>query len=296
MVAQLYRNLIPASFRQSIYDAFLGDSLHFMRHFRVHLRGKLTFLFGWLLPKTEENSALAFIGKHGITSYPAAYSLDYKNLTVNVLEDKNKNLRYVLHNGRKLFFPTVYSHDKIKTLYASLITEQDIRSAHRYVETYDELTGKTLLDIGSAEGIFSLDTIELVDHVYLFECEDFWIEALTATFEPWASKTTIVRNYVGDKTEGIFTTIDDFLSDKSKDNLFLKMDIEGAEQSALRGAAQTLRTGKNLNVAVCTYHRPEDPKVISEFLAACGFTFTFTEGYLFWGKRLSKALIRAKKA
>jgi hypothetical protein len=296
MVAQLYRNLIPASFRQSVYDAFLGDFLHFMRHFRVHLRGKFTFLFSWLLPKTEENEAFAFIGRHGITSYPADYSLAYKNLKTPVLEDKNKGLRYILHNGRKLFFPTVYSLDKITTLYASLITEQDRRSAHCYVESSNDLKGKTLLDIGSAEGIFSLDMIEHVDHVYLFECEDFWIEALTATFEPWASKTTIVKSYVGDKTEGIFITIDDFLSDKSKDNLFLKMDIEGAEQSALRGAAQTFKAGKNINVAVCTYHRPEDPKVISEFLAGFGFSYTFTEGYLFWGKRLNKALIRAKKA
>jgi Methyltransferase FkbM domain len=294
MVTQLYRTLIPASLRQSFYDAFLGSFLHFMRHFRVHLRSKFTFLFSWFLPKTEENTALAFIGRHGITSYPAAYSLDYQNLKTNILVDKAKNLPYVMHNGRKLFFPTVYSYDKITTLYASLITEQDSRSAHRYVESYEELTGKTLFDIGSAEGIFSLDNIERVEHIYLFECEEFWIEALTATFEPWATKTTIVKNYIGDKTEGIFTTIDDFLRDKSKDNLFLKMDIEGAEQSALRGALNTLKAGKNINVAVCTYHRPEDPKVISELLASLGYNYTFTEGYLFWGKRLSKALIRAK--
>jgi Methyltransferase FkbM domain len=295
MVAKLYRNIVPASFRQYIYDAFLGSFLHFMRHFRVHMKGKFTFLFSWLLPKTEENAALAFIGKHGLTNYPAAYSLEYNDLKTNILIDPIKCLPYIMHNDKRLFFPLVFTHEKILTLYASLITEQDIRSAHRYVVSYDELKGKTLLDIGSAEGIFSLDTIELVEHVYLFECEKFWIEALKATFEPWSHKTTIVERYVGDKSEGIYTTIDDFLSDKSRDNLFLKMDIEGAEQSALKGALKTLKDGRNIQVAVCTYHRPEDPKVISELLGSLGFIYQFTEGYLFWGKRLSKALLRAKK-
>lgn len=295
MVVALYRNLVPASFRQYIYNAFLGDFLFHIRHIRVHVKGKLTFLFSWLLPKTEENKALAFIGKHGITSYPAPYSLEYKGKKVNVLSDNSRELHYIMHNGKKLFFPKVFTLEKISTLYLELTTEQDIRSAHRYVVDYQELKGKTLLDIGSAEGIFSLDTIEFVEHVYLFECEAFWIEALKATFEPWLHKTTIVEKYVGDKTQSIFITIDDFLADKHKNNIFLKMDIEGAEQSALRGASQTLKNGKNMNVAVCTYHRPEDPKEISAFLSSLGYTFEFTNGLLFWGKRLSKALIRAKK-
>lgn len=295
MVAQLYRNIVPASIRQSIYDQFLGSFLFFVRHIRVHLRSKFTFLFSWLLPKTEENAALAFIGRHGITSYPYPYSLEYKNMKTPVLTDAVKGLPYLIHNGKKLYFPTTMTHEKISTLYSELMTEQDIRSAHRYVVSYDELKGKTLLDIGSAEGVFSLDTIELVEHVYLFEYESFWQEALKATFEPWAHKVTIVPNYVGDKKEGIVIRIDDFLKDKTKDNIFLKMDIEGAEQSALRGALETLKNGKNMNVAVCTYHRPNDPQKISELLSSLGYTYEFTPGMLYWGKRLSKALIRGKK-
>jgi hypothetical protein len=295
MVANLYRYIVPASFRQLIYDNFLGTLLHHLRHSSVHLKSKLTFLFSWLLPKTEENRALSFIGRHGLTSYPAPYSLEYKNRDTPVSVDKDKNLPYVLHNGKKLYFPKGYSANAVSTLYTSLITEQDARSAHRYVVSYNELKDKTLLDIGSAEGVFSLDTIDLVKHAYLFECETFWLEALKATFEPWSHKVTIIEKYVGDKTEGKFTTIDDFMKDKSLDNLFLKMDIEGAEQSALRGALNTLKNGKNVNLAVCTYHKPEDPKVISEFISALGFSYEFTPGMLFWGKRLSKALIRGKK-
>jgi Methyltransferase FkbM domain len=247
------------------------------------------------MPKTEANAAWAFIGKHGLTSYPAPYSLAYKNRKIDVFVDDSKKLSYVWHNQKKLYFPNDYTHERIATLYLSLITEQDPSSAHRYVSSYDELTGKILLDIGAAEGIFSLDTIEHVKHVYLFECEQFWIEALNATFEPWSSKVMIVEKYVGIKSENNFITIDDFLADKEKDNLFLKMDIEGAEQSALKGATKTLKNGKNINIAVCTYHKPEDPAEISSFLTSLGYNYKFTEGMLYWGKRVSKALIRGKK-
>jgi Methyltransferase FkbM domain len=295
MFTSLYRNLVPATLRSVIYDQFLGSFLFFVRHFNVHLKSKFTYLFNSIMPKTEANAAWAFIGKHGITSYPAPYSLEYKNKKIDVFLDDAKGLSYVWHNNKKLFFPKSYNSEKIDTLYLSLITEQDERSAHRYVKYYDELKGKTLLDIGAAEGIFSLDTIEQVEKVYLFECEKFWIEALKATFEPWSNKTMVVEKYVGDKSEGIFTTIDDFLEGKSKDNLFLKMDIEGAEQSALKGALKTLKEGNNINLAVCTYHKPEDPVEISEFLKDLGYKYEFTDGMLYWGKRVSKALIRGKK-
>ena len=296
MIAKLYRNIFPASIRHFIYEAFLGSLLYHVRHIRVHIRSKFAYLFSWFLPNTEENVALAFIGKYGITSYPDPYSLEYKNQKPTVLTDNTERLPYVIHNNKKLYFPKTMSHENISTLYLSLIIEQDSRSAHRYVTSYDELKGKILLDIGSAEGIFSLDTIELVEHVYLFEFETFWQEALNATFKPWLHKATIVAKYIGDKTEGSFITIDDFLKDKSKDNLFIKMDIEGAEQSALKGALSILKEGKNINVAVCTYHRPEDPKVISELLSSLGYSYEFTQGMMYWGKRLSKALIRGKKA
>jgi hypothetical protein len=295
MLTSLYRNIVPATLRSVIYDQFLGSFLFFMRHFKVHLKSKYTYLFNSIMPKTETNAAWAFIGKHGITSYPAPYSLEYKNKKIDVFLDDAKGLSYVWHNNKKLFFPNSYNAEKITTLYLSLITEQDERSAHRYAESYDELKGKTLLDIGAAEGIFSLDTIEQVEQVYLFECEKFWIEALKATFEPWTDKTKIIEKYVGDKSEGIFTTIDDFLEGKSKDNLFLKMDIEGAEKSALKGALKTLKEGNNINLAVCTYHKPEDPVEISEFLKDLGYKYEFTDGMLYWGKRVSKAVIRGKK-
>ena len=55
----------------------------------------------------------------------------------------------------------------IPGMYKGLLIEQDERSAHRYVVSYSDLRNKVLLDIGAAEAIFALDTIEYVNHTYL---------------------------------------------------------------------------------------------------------------------------------
>jgi FkbM family methyltransferase len=46
---------------------------------------------------------------------------------------------------------------------------------------------------------------------------------------------------------------------------FIKMDIEGAEQRALRGARQTLARFKP-RLAISSYHRPDDPEKIPELV------------------------------
>lgn len=160
---------------------------------------------------------------------------------------------------------------------------------------YRELEGKTLLDIGAAEGIFSLDTINFTSKVYLFECEEIWIEALSATFKPWKDKVCVINKYVSNTDHDENITLDSFLVGKDDENLFLKMDIEGAEQSALRGAKRTLTIREDISMAVCTYHKKEDARVISNDLSAMGYDTTFTFGYLFWMNMMNKAILRASK-
>lgn len=292
MIASIYRKVIPSSVRDLIYKLILGNVMFFLRNAEAYFKGFFLNLFGWMLPTTEKRKAYAFIGRHGIVSCPGEFMLKYRDTKISIYRDEEKNMKYVLHNGKKLFFPDKYDEKSLTTLYRSLIIEQDIESAHRYVVSYDELKDMTLCDIGSAEGIFSLDTIEYVKQVYLFECEEFWIEALNNTFEPWKEKVTIIRKYVGDKSEGNFITIDDFMKDKSADHLFLKMDIEGAEKSALKGAAETLKNGKHNQLAVCVYHRDEDPAYISGLMQSFGYKTEFTNGYIYWANRLSKGVVR----
>jgi hypothetical protein len=245
------------------------------------------------MPRTEENAALAFMGRHGLTSYPYPYALEYQQL-ITVEKDSEKNLLFVIHNGKRLYFPEFYTIEKVQKDYRALLIEQDERAAHRYARSYNELNGRTLIDVGAAEASFALDTIELTDRVIIFECMEHWQKPLQSTFAQWTDKVTIVKKYIGNKTAGEFVTIDDFLAKHSKDNLFIKMDIEGAERMALEGAQQTLQSGKNIRLAVCTYHRPGDPEYMDTFLKKYGFQTEFSDGLMYWNKRLSKGIIRAK--
>jgi FkbM family methyltransferase len=64
------------------------------------------------------------------------------------------------------------------------------------------------------------------------------------------------------------TTIDRIVSDLNLDSVdFIKMDIEGSEQNALRGAAATLKKFKP-RISVAAYHMPDDPHRIPELIRA----------------------------
>ena len=278
-----------------MYDAFLGKILEFFRNIHTIIAGKFIFLFGWLLPRNEKNLAYAFFGKHGLSSYPFRAALSYKDMTVVVERDKDSNLPFVLHHGNKLYFPKHFSNDKVSSEYIRLLIEQDPQSPHRYIPVYEELGNRVLLDVGAAEGIFALDTIELVNKVYLFEYEEFWQEPLQETFKPWQEKVTIVRKFVSDETEALNVSIDDFLADRKEEKLFIKMDIEGAERKALKGAVETLKSASDMYLSVCGYHRKGDPEYITSYMENHQFTYEFAPGYLFWNRRLSKAVILCYK-
>lgn len=294
MLATLYRKILPYTLRKSIYDFFLGRVVFFFRHFSVIARSKFSYMFSLLMPKTDVNNAFTFMGKHGLTSYPHAYALEYQKLEIRVERDQEQNLPFVEHHGKRLYFPEFYDNEKIKENYRALLTEQDSRAAHRYVRSYNELQNRILLDVGAAEGIFALDTIDFTKQVIFFECLEQWHKPLKATFAKWADKVTFVKKYVGNKSEGDFVTIDEFLSGREKQDLFIKMDIEGAERMALEGAKETLTTGRNIQLSICTYHRKGDLEYMEALMKKYGYTTEFSDGLMYWNKRLSIGIIRCK--
>lgn len=163
------------------------------------------------------------------------------------------------------------------------------------MKDYSVLKGYTLFDIGAAEGIFSLDTIELTKEVFLFECEDYWIEALEATFAPWKEKVHIIKRYVSDIDDKDNITLDTFCSGKMINSVFLKMDIEGAEQAALNGAKGLLQDCPDVIASVCTYHKEKDAEEIDAFFKGINYKTELTQGFLFWDKSLRRGIIRAQK-
>lgn len=294
MLAKLYRKIVPERIRKVIYKAFLGRLLFFVRN----LNGKLKclwyrFYYSIIPPKNGIEQAYKAWGIAGNSPYPYIWKKEYDLQHYKVNVDKENDLPYVFHDGKKLYF----KRDMLastEAAYRGLLIEQDKRSAHRYVDSYEELKGKTLLDIGAAEAIFTLDTIEYIDHAYLFESDETWIEALEATFAPWKDKITIVRKYVSDVDDDNNITLDVFFQNEriSIDNLFLKMDIEGYERKALKGAAHILSHGEPVSGSVCIYHLPDDPSVIENLLQEYDLQTLIQDGYLYMAGEMRPGVIK----
>lgn len=78
---------------------------------------------------------------------------------------------------------------------------------------------------------------------------------------------------VGTAKTVLTMSIDDLVAEKHLPKIdFIKMDIEGAELAALKGAEQTLRRFKP-RLAVCVYHRLEDFFDIPDYLESLGLNY-----------------------
>lgn len=259
------------------------------------LYGTIPYYFTRLaIPNSPCVKEYKYIKEYGYARHLFNFRHEYQNIQIDVHEDQEKGLHYILHKGNKrLYFQRNLTVNKIQNMYRELLIEQDIRSAHHYIDDISEVKGRTFLDIGSAEGFSALDLIEEVKEVYLFEQDENWIEALNATFEPWKEKVTIVRKYISDYNDKDHQTLDDFFKNKTKENLFLKMDIEGEERKALLGSTELFQNASNLRFAICTYHLNDDKRVISSFLDKYGCTYTDQVG--FFRHKLRSVVLRGCK-
>ena len=291
-ITAIYRKFVPENIRDIIWENFLYRISYFSWYWKKIIKCKFIFLFKVFLPKTIENDLYAFLGKYGYSPYPFKTTVDYNKVPIRAIFDFGANHYYILHNGKKLYFPENLSKQTIRNLYRGLLIEQDKFSAHRYVQSYEELRGKVLLDVGAAEGIFSLDVIEEVEHVYLFECNPEWRDVLKLTFAKWKDKVTIVSKYVTDISSENAITLDDFMKEKNQENLFIKMDIEGFEFKALQGAKYLFKEAACLSCSICTYHNDEDVQLIEQFLQENKFVCNFTDGYLLFDNKFRKGVIR----
>ena len=230
---------------------------------------------------------------HGYSRYPYHYAAKHLETLPEIHAGGDNKLKYVLHKGKKLYFPGSFSNDKIRKIYIALKIEQDPESAHKYVDSVEELRDKTLLDVGASEGLIALDAVDVALHIYLFECLPIWVEALEATFAPWKEKVSIIIKNVSDKNDDHNITLDRFLEEnKHVENLFLKMDIEGSERYALEGGKGVFSMNGVVEFAICTYHKKDDMKVISRFLDRHGCTYTPRNGLLYTGHAFRIGVLR----
>lgn len=154
-------------------------------------------------------------------------------------------------------------------------------------------SGDVVFDCGANLGVFSLLAALRGAEVYAFEpiAEARFLLQKTLSLNPeLADAVTVVPAALGAE-EGVaeftvlpdtlvgssmvlsqtgrhvrvpVTTVDTYAADHGLTVDFLKADIEGAERQMLAGAQAVLATGPK--VAICTYHLPDDPEVLSGLL------------------------------
>lgn len=287
MKIPFYKKLIPRSIRLNILKGQIVENLE---------NRDLN---------TEEQEVLTFLKSHSLHIFPYNFPEKYKPEDILIEKDSEKGLLYTLWEGKKLYFKNGHQRKKAQVYFNSLLLEQDPLSPHRYLtENFDVHAGDVIVDVGAAEGNFSLSVIEKVKKVYIFEVEKDWIKALEATFEPWKEKVEIVQKYVSDEDTMDAIKLDTFFNNGQTVN-FIKADVEGAEAQVVNGAAGLIKSQSNLKIAVCTYHRQSDAEELDKLLKNKGFVNHFSDKYMIfhYGKSnvvkppyLRKAVLRGIKA
>ena len=214
-----------------------------------------------------------------IEMIPYDLSLDIAIPSIEVLHNDLHDLMYIVHQGKALYFPKSASIMQIRFMYSSLIKEQHPMSPHRYFSDRCSIQpSDVFMDVGAAEGMISLELVEIAQSIILFESNPLWIKPLTATFQPWAEKVTIIPKAVSYYESHRYTAIDSYVNGNEA-SVFMKIDVEGDEAAVLRGAEHTLQL-PTTRVACCTYHCHGDSDHFQRFFHAKGFQTEFSRGYM----------------
>lgn len=217
---------------------------------------------------------------------------DYREKLVNIESELNTvtwdvdaKMFYIIRNGKKLYFKkSIDTRRKVEEYYTYLAYEQTVNSPHKYEsDTFCVKEHDFLADCGAAEGFFGLDNIELVDKLYIFECDEEWIEALRYTFSPYGNKVEIIPKFLGTKNDEKYISLDTYFADKKV--TFIKMDLEGCEHDVLLSANSVLQRGDGLKLAITVYHNQVDEEKVLQLLndTVTEFKIERSNGYLLHG-------------
>lgn len=186
---------------------------------------------------------------------------------------------YILFEGKRMYYPIDHEFgcDNKGEYLIDVLFEQHNDSPHLYVRNTTEPRG-VVVDAGVCEGNFALRYVDNVTKLYLIECDKKWCDALSKTFEPYKDKVVICNKFLSDVDSDTTITIDSLVKDRID---FLKMDIEGAEVAALKGARRVLTYSK-ATCAVCSYHKYGDENKIKQILNEYGYNTSVSKGYMFF--------------
>lgn len=263
-IKKIIKNLIPDPLKSRIVSQIVRRK---QERYLVDLKSRI---LQYYLTKPnrslEEEEVVSYLDSNTITVFPYDFQNKYDKTAIEVIHDPATGLPYVLHDKKRLYFKRSYTDAKIRSLYHGLLLDQDIDSPHLYLTTdFNVNSNDVIADIGAAEGNFSLNNVEKVKKIYLFECDSEWIEALEATFSPWKEKVVICNSFVSNTNTNNSISLDTFVKEHGEIT-FLKVDIEGEEGRFLEGAKGFFQSTRQFKIAICTYHNQEDEEVFTHLL------------------------------
>lgn len=235
----------------------------------------------------------------------ATLSLDYERVLSVEAFDPQFGIEKVSGSKRSYWIRRAGRQKNGKDLLVYLLAEQEWMREHNPEEQVGE--GEVVLDCGAHVGVFTEDALRRgAARVIAIEPDPVNLECLRRNFarEIAASRVVVVPSGVwstrtrlafsvnqmnsgsgsvvlagdGDKIEVPVSTIDAIVRELNLPRVdYIKMDIEGAEREALRGAAETLRRFRP-RLRLETYHRADDMRVLppiirqarSDYSQACG--------------------------
>ena len=168
-------------------------------------------------------------------------------------------------------------------------------------------SGDVVIDAGANKGMFSAMASHKGATVYAFEPADHVVDQYLSKTAAWNPNIHICKYALSDKREQLQfklypddTTVghlifdqtneltqnvqtvqaiplDDFAHENNLSSVdFIKADIEGAERFMLMGARGVLKEFAP-KIAICTYHTPDDPKVLRELILQANPTYVIEE-------------------
>lgn len=231
--------------------------------------------------------------KRGFDIFNYSFCENYKDMSVVVRYDNAQNMNYVENEYEnrgmgRIYFKKEYDKQMVERAWRNLCMEQDKLSPHCYLDGYnlikEDYKDRIVFDCGVAEGNFSLDIVEDVEELYLFEGDLEWVSALKETFRKWESKVHIIPYFISNTNEDGYITLDEFVKDWPEERLkkisLIKMDIEGYECRALEGAKFLRSNSLNIQWVICAYHNYGDEKQIRQFFCSDKYKITNSKGYM----------------
>ncbi len=249
---------------------------------------------------TEIKEIINYLCKRDLQVFNYNFVDKYKNLNVTPLYDEKQEMYYITVNDKKMYFASsLNTSQKVIEYYKSIRIEQDVNSPHRYLlEDFDVNRGDIVVDVGAAEGYFTLGIIDRAKKVYIIEADVEWMKALKQTFCDYKGKVVFINKFITNYTYEKKDKLENLIYEPVN---FIKMDIEGSECDAIDGIKEIARISPKLKTVICSYHNDYDEAIIKMKLESINFKSTTSKGYMWYpykeknSTKLCRGLVRGIK-